>query len=95
MKATGIVRRIDEWGIITPRAVKPHKHWVFAVHVQTIIEKVGGFKLEVLVKHGVEIHNKSRMRGFVHPVFYLKVRWQITEVFKYFCHKYYITFATK
>ena len=26
---TGIVRRIDEWGIITPRAINPHKHWVF------------------------------------------------------------------
>ena len=26
MKATGIVRRIDEWGIITPRAIKPYKH---------------------------------------------------------------------
>ena len=29
MKATGIVRRIESWGIITPRALKPHKHWVF------------------------------------------------------------------
>ena len=29
MKATGIVRRIDEWGIITPRAINPHKHWAF------------------------------------------------------------------
>jgi len=29
MKATGIVRRIDERGIITPRAINPHKHWVF------------------------------------------------------------------
>ena len=27
MKATGIVRRIDEWGIITPRAIKPYKNW--------------------------------------------------------------------
>jgi len=29
MKATGIVRRIDEWGIITPRAINPHKHYGF------------------------------------------------------------------
>ena len=29
MKATGIVRRIDARVIITPRAIKPHKHWVF------------------------------------------------------------------
>ena len=28
MKATGIARRIDERGIITPRAIKPHKYWV-------------------------------------------------------------------
>jgi len=28
MKATGIVRRIDEGGIITQRAINPHKHWV-------------------------------------------------------------------
>ena len=30
MKATGIVRRIEACVIITPRAIKPHKHWVFA-----------------------------------------------------------------
>ncbi len=30
MKATGIVRRIEECGIITPKPNKPHKHWVFA-----------------------------------------------------------------
>ena len=29
MKATGIVRRIDARVIITPRAIKPHKYWVF------------------------------------------------------------------
>ena len=29
MKATGIVRRVEEWGIITPRAIKTHKHWSF------------------------------------------------------------------
>ncbi len=29
MKATGIVRRIDECGIITPRAIKQHKYWFF------------------------------------------------------------------
>ena len=29
MKATGIVRRIDAGVIITPRAVKLHKHSVF------------------------------------------------------------------
>ena len=29
MKATGIVRRIDARVIITPRAIKPHKHWGF------------------------------------------------------------------
>ena len=29
MKATGIVRRIDAGVIITPRAIKPHKHWTF------------------------------------------------------------------
>ena len=29
MKATGIVRRIEARGIITPRAIKTHKHWVF------------------------------------------------------------------
>ena len=29
MKATGIVRRIDARVIITPRAIKPHKHWFF------------------------------------------------------------------
>ena len=29
MKATGIVRRIDARVIITPRAIKTHKHWVF------------------------------------------------------------------
>ena len=27
--ATGIVRRIDARVIITPRAIKPHKHWGF------------------------------------------------------------------
>ncbi len=27
MKATGIVRRIDARVIITPRAIKLHKHW--------------------------------------------------------------------
>ena len=36
MKATGIVRRIEEWGIITPRAIKPYKHWAFTVFVQKI-----------------------------------------------------------
>lgn len=34
MKATGIVRRIDARVIITPRAIKPHKHWGFADFVQ-------------------------------------------------------------
>ena len=29
MKATGIVRRIEARVIITPRAIKPHKHWGF------------------------------------------------------------------
>ena len=29
MKAIGIVRRIDAGVIITPRAIKPYKHWVF------------------------------------------------------------------
>ena len=28
MKATGIVRRIEELGIITPRAISPYKHYV-------------------------------------------------------------------
>ena len=27
MKATGVVRRIDARVIITPRAIKPQKHW--------------------------------------------------------------------
>ena len=30
MKATGIVRRIDEWGIITPRPVNPYKYRVLS-----------------------------------------------------------------
>ena len=29
MKATGIVRRIDERGIITPRVIKPYKYLFF------------------------------------------------------------------
>ena len=29
MKATGIVRRIHEWGIITPRDIKMYKHYGF------------------------------------------------------------------
>ena len=29
MRATGIIRRVDARVIITPRAIKPHKHWVF------------------------------------------------------------------
>ncbi len=36
MKATGIVRRIDARVIITPRTIKPHKHWfinTFAVKI--------------------------------------------------------------
>ncbi len=39
MKATGIVRRIDARVIITPRAIKPHKHWVFTDFVQNILRK--------------------------------------------------------
>ena len=61
MKATGIVRRIEEWGIITPRAIKPNKHWFFRWSCPKSIEKTGGFELEVLMKRGVGIHNKSRM----------------------------------
>ena len=45
MKATGIVRRIDEWGIITPRAIKPHKHWVFRWFCPKYFEKTSGFGL--------------------------------------------------
>ena len=30
MKATGIVRRIEEYGIIGQTSKKPHKYWVFA-----------------------------------------------------------------
>ena len=30
MKATGIVRRIDECVIIGQKSMKPRKHWVFA-----------------------------------------------------------------
>ena len=29
MKATGIVRRIDEYGIIGQSSTKPHKHYGF------------------------------------------------------------------
>ncbi len=29
MKATGIVRRIEECGIIGQKSKKPHKHWIF------------------------------------------------------------------
>ena len=29
MKATGIVRRIEEYGIIGQNYRKPHKHWAF------------------------------------------------------------------
>ena len=29
MKATGIVRRIEARVIITPRAINPHKHWIY------------------------------------------------------------------
>lgn len=29
MKATGIVRRIDEYGIIGQNSTKPHKHYGF------------------------------------------------------------------
>ncbi len=29
MKATGIVRRIEEYGIIGQKSRKPHKHWGF------------------------------------------------------------------
>ena len=45
MKATGIVRRIEECGIITPRAIKPHKHWVFTDFVQKNFEETSGFRL--------------------------------------------------
>ena len=30
MKATGIVRRIEECVIIGQKSKKPHKHWAFA-----------------------------------------------------------------
>ena len=30
MKATGIVRRIEEYGIIGQNSKKPHKHWGFS-----------------------------------------------------------------
>ncbi len=36
MKATGIVRRIEECVIITQRSLKPHKYWGFADFVQRI-----------------------------------------------------------
>lgn len=39
MKATGIVRRIEEWGIITPRAIKPRKHWGFGQFLRKIFDK--------------------------------------------------------
>ena len=29
MKATGIVRRIEEYGIIGQKSRKPHKHWSY------------------------------------------------------------------
>ena len=29
MKATGIVRRIEEYGIIGQKSKKPHKYWAF------------------------------------------------------------------
>ena len=29
MKATGIVKRVEEYGIIGQKSGKPHKHWVF------------------------------------------------------------------
>ena len=45
MKATGIVRRIDARVIITPRAIKPHKHWVFTDFVQNILRKQAVFRL--------------------------------------------------
>ena len=44
MKATGIVRRIDARVIITPRAIKPHKHWVFRQFLKKIFDE----KLHVL-----------------------------------------------
>ena len=34
MKATGIVRRIEECDIIGQKLKKPHKHWGFADFVQ-------------------------------------------------------------
>lgn len=36
MKATGIVRRIEEYGIIGQKSEKPHKHWVFADFCPTL-----------------------------------------------------------
>ena len=55
MKATGIVRRIDECVIIGQKSKKPHKHWGLQV---CPIERIG-------VKIGfwtVFIHNKSEVK---------------------------------
>ena len=59
MKATGIVLRIDARVIITPRAIKPHKHWVFHWFCPKYFEKTSGFGLGLLLKRGVEIHSKE------------------------------------
>ena len=70
MKATGIVRRIDAGVIITPRAIKPHKHWVFCWFCPKHFEKTSGFRLQFLLKWGVGIHSKRpdghrRSSGFL------------------------------
>ena len=39
MKATGIVRRIDERGIITPRVIKLHKYWIINTFTVKIFYK--------------------------------------------------------
>ncbi len=43
MKATGIVRRIEARVIITPRAIKPNKHWGFHCFCPKYFEKTSGF----------------------------------------------------
>ena len=53
MKATGIVRRIEECGIITPRAIKPYKHGFWAIYEEKFLTKNSIFKSIHSKKHPV------------------------------------------
>ncbi len=70
MKATGIVRRIEECGIIGQKSKKPHKHWVFADFCPMQFAQnpfKNGFSIK---KARCILHIMMPDERYVHPAFY-------------------------